>query len=277
MRSRQTDVELLKDAALEAGALAMRFFRRNPRTWEKAGGSPVTEADVALDDLLRKRLLAARPDYGWLSEETVDDLSRRERSTIFVVDPIDGTRGFIEGGDSWCVSLAVVEEGRPVAAALNAPARGEVYLATRGGGAWIGDRRLAVSDRSELSGARLAGPRGWLRTEAVKRLGADLKPHIPSLAYRFAEVAADRLDAAFASPRSHDWDLAASDLLVHEAGGRLTRLDGTPPLYNEAVPRHGVLAAANAVLLPHVLASVADAEREVTRGAKGLSSSRSRG
>jgi myo-inositol-1(or 4)-monophosphatase len=266
VRSNEADLELLKGAAMEAGEIAMRFFRQNPGMWEKVGGSPVTEADIAVDEFLRAKLLAARPDYGWLSEETADDPSRVSLSTLFIVDPIDGTRGFIEGGDVWCISVAVIVNGRPAAAALNAAARGELYVALEGGGAWMGGERLHASERSDFAGALLSGPRGWLRTEAVRQSGADLQGHISSLAYRFAQVAAGRLDAAFASPRAHDWDLAASDLLVHEAGGRLTGLGGNPPRYNKAEPRHGVLAAANSRLHSRLLATVETASREVARG-----------
>jgi myo-inositol-1(or 4)-monophosphatase len=262
------DSDLLKEAALEAGRLALRYFRKEPGAWAKAGGSPVTEADIAVDEYLRSRLLAARPDYGWLSEETEDDPARGERSRVFVVDPIDGTRGFIDGHDVWCVSIAVVEEGRPIAAALNAPARGELFAASRGGGAWSGERRLSVSDRPHLLGARVAGPRGWLKTDVVRESGVAQREYVPSLAYRFAEVATSQADAAFSSPRAHDWDLAASDLLVHEAGGRLTGLDGNPPRYNMPVPRHGALAAANPRLHGDLLAMVKEAGREVARGRK---------
>jgi myo-inositol-1(or 4)-monophosphatase len=261
-----SDLELLKEAALEAGALAMSFFRRNPDIWEKAGGSPVTEADMAVDAFLHTELLAERPDYGWLSEEKPDHPARLKETTLFVVDPIDGTRAFIKGDPRWCVSLAVVKDHRPVAAALYAPALDELFVALHGGGAWMGEKRLFVSERSELAGARLAGPRGWLRTGAVQSLGADLREHVPSLAYRFASVAAKRLDAAFASPGAHDWDLAACDLLVHEAGGRIAELDGTVPRYNQEIPRHGALGAAPEKLLPTLLATMEKAAREVSRG-----------
>ncbi len=173
MLSGEADLELLKDAAVEAGRLAMRFFRHDPRVWTKAGGSVVTEADVAVDRFLRERLLAARPDYGWLSEETEDDPTRRDRAAVFVVDPIDGTRDFVEGGDFWCVSLAVVEAGRPVAAALNAPARGELYWAALGGGAWLGDRRLAVSSRT---GPRRGAARRAARVDEDKRHPGERRP-----------------------------------------------------------------------------------------------------
>ena len=265
MTALQTDLGLLKEAALEAGTLALTFFRRNPSQWAKAGGSPVTEADMAVDNFLRTRLLAERPHYGWLSEETADDPVRRERDTIFVVDPIDGTRGFIEGDDRWCVSLAVVRAGRPVAAALYAPVRDEFFTAITGEGAWLRERRLTVSQQPDLNGARIAGPRGWLKSGALRGSGAAIQSHVPSLAYRFASVASERLDGAFASPRAHDWDLAACDLLVHEAGGQLTTLDGSAPQYNCEIPRHEVLAAANAVLQPQLLATLRAVAHERAR------------
>jgi myo-inositol-1(or 4)-monophosphatase len=265
VRSEEADLELLKAAATDAGALAMTFFRKNPNAWAKAGGSPVTEADTAVDAYLRTRLLTERPNYGWLSEETADDPARLGCETIFAVDPIDGTRGFIEGDDRWCVSIAVVQHGRPVTAALNVPARAELYAASEGAGAWIGEVQLKVTNQGALAGARLAGPRGWLRTQAIQGLGAALEPHVPSLAYRLALVATGSIDAAFASPRANDWDLAASDLLVHEAGGRLTGLDGAALRYNQEIPRHGVLVAANDRLQPILLAAVAEAGQEIAQ------------
>lgn len=265
MGETQADLELLRRTALKAGDLAMGYFRRNPTSWSKAGGSPVTEADMAVDALLRTELLAERPGYGWLSEETADDLVRRERESVFVVDPIDGTRGFIDGDDRWCISVAVVRSGRPWVAALYAPARREFFHAAAGEGAWIGEQRLSVSSRPELAGARLAGPRGWLKSAALRGTAASFQSHVPSLAYRFAGVAAGSLDAAFASPRSNDWDLAACDLLVHEAGGWLTGLDGAAPSYNREAPRHGVLAAANHVLQPFLLGKLQAAALERSR------------
>src|SRR5687767_14689331 len=186
---RHGDIALLRSAALEGGQLAMTFFRRSPSAWAKVGGSPVTEADMAVDAFLRTRLLSERPHYGWLSEETADDPVRREREAIFVVDPIDGTRGFIDGDDRWCLSLAVVRGGRPVAAVLYAPARDEIYMAERDAGAWLHGGALLVSARKRLSGGRLAGPRGWLKSAILRGSGAQIQSHVPSLAYRFAGVA----------------------------------------------------------------------------------------
>ena len=123
------DLELLRDAAREAGLIAMRYFGNNPQVWMKGGTSPVSEADHAADAYLRSTLLAARPDYGWLSEETADDPARLQARRTFVVDPIDGTRGFLEGLRSWCVSVAVVEDGRTLAGVLECPAKEEIYWA----------------------------------------------------------------------------------------------------------------------------------------------------
>ncbi|MCC2111079.1 MAG: 3'(2'),5'-bisphosphate nucleotidase CysQ, partial [Hyphomicrobiales bacterium] len=182
-------------------------------------------------------------DYGWLSEETADTAERLSRRRLFVVDPIDGTRGFVEGIDDWTVSVAVVEDGRPVAGALYNPVADELYAAEAGRGARLNDRPIRVSGQSRLYGARIAGPSRLAASKALKDAGVRPADWIHSLALRFARVAAGRLDAAVARPDARDWDLAAADLLVHEAGGRLAAPNGTRPGYNRPDPRHGVLIA----------------------------------
>ena len=134
------DAALIVEAAREAGQIAMRFFRKSPEVWMKGGTSPVSEADYAVDDFLRRTLLAKRPDYGWLSEETIDNPDRLGARRLYVVDPIDGTRGFLAGDTRWCVSIAVVERGRPIAGVLDCPARAETYSATPGSGAYKNGR-----------------------------------------------------------------------------------------------------------------------------------------
>jgi myo-inositol-1(or 4)-monophosphatase len=239
------DVALLETAAREAGEIAMRWFRRDPQVWEKAGGSPVSEADLAVDRHLKARLLAARPDYGWLSEETADGPERLERTRVFVVDPIDGTRAFVAGDDQWTVSLAVVAAGRPIAAALIRPATGALWLAAAGGGARDGaGRLLAITDRADLAGARVSAPGRYLERSAMKGAGFASRRFVPSLALRIAHVAEGRLDIAYGSGNAHDWDLAAADLLVEEAGGRVVVPSGEPLVYNRAVPSHPPLVAA---------------------------------
>ncbi len=242
------DLALLVEAAREAGRIAMRYFKQNQEVWMKGGTSPVSEADYAVDKFLRETLLSARPDYGWLSEETADGAARLDARRTFVVDPIDGTRGFLEGQSRWCVSVAVVEAGRSIAGVLECPARQETFSALPNAGAFKNGARLAVrkpGPRPEIGGPKImldALPEEM--RDRVKRTA-----YIPSLAYRVAMVADGALDASFVKPNSHDWDLAAADLILREAGGRLLDEHGRPPTYGGAETRHGALVAGSGDLL----------------------------
>jgi myo-inositol-1(or 4)-monophosphatase len=251
---------LLRAAALEAGALAMRWFRPGERTparvWTKGKGSPVTQADVEVDTLLRRRLAVAGDEFGWLSEETVDSPERLERRLVFIVDPIDGTRAFIEGDPRWCVSLALVADGAPIAAMVHAPALDFTHEATCDGQALLNGEPIGVSHASSLARARVAGPRFLLDalTSAGTRIEAIGK--IPSLAHRLCKVADGSLDVALASADSNDWDIAAAHLIVERAGGKLADLDGVVPRYNRAFTNHGRLVAASVDGFEHVLSQV---------------------
>ncbi len=243
-----SDLALLVDAAREAGQIALRYFKRSPEVWMKGGMSPVSEADLAADRFLRETLLAARPDYGWLSEETADDPARLKARRTFIVDPIDGTRGFLEGRSEWCVSVAVVETGRPLAGVLECPARRETFTAVSGGGALKDGARLVLSPTPQS--LILGGPGSM-----INALPADLRSrvkrgeYVPSLAYRLAMVADGRLAATFVKSNSRDWDLAAADLILHEAGGSVLDDAGLPPSYGEADTAHGSMAAGRGELL----------------------------
>ena len=250
----------LDAAASEAGALAMRWFREghktSARTDYKQGGSPVTEADFAVDVFLAERLMALFPDAGWLSEETADTDRRLDAPSVLIVDPIDGTRAFAEGDARWSVSVALVRGGRPIAGAVIAPALGERYVAAAGHGAKRNGVVLDLSDARALAGGKLAGPQP-LAKQAAEHTGMILVPKIPSLALRFAHVAGRDIDAAVSSANCHDWDIAAADLILHEAGGMLTGLDGRAPVYNRRDLKHGPLAAASAARHAELLAAVA--------------------
>lgn len=238
------DVALLAEVAREASEIALRFFRADPTVWTKSGGSPVSEADLAVDAHLKARLTAARPDYGWLSEETTDGPERRDRARVFVVDPIDGTRAFLRGEAAWAVSIAVVEGERPVSAALLQPVTGTLWTAVAGHGAQRDGTVLRVVDRSAMTGARLAAPHKYLENKALRSIAFASRVTVPSLALRIAHVADGEIDVAYGTGNAHDWDLAAADLLVQEAGGRFTSQDGEAIRYNMAVPRHPPLVAA---------------------------------
>lgn len=238
------DAKLLKETVREAGELAHSMFRTELRKWTKGASSPVSEADIAVNDFLEAKLRGATPDYGWLSEESVDDDARLGKRLVWIVDPIDGTRGYLAGREDWCVSVALVEDCSPLLAAVFAPATSEFFFAARGQGASRNDRPIAVTSGIELDFARVAGPKPLV--ERLNRTGHDivLHPRIASLALRLCRVAHGDLDAAFAGGQSRDWDLAAANLIVQEANGRMTALSGDAILYNRREVAHGMLVAA---------------------------------
>ena len=233
----------LAGAVREAGELALQTFRGQLKSWTKGKSSPVSEADLAVDALLRERLSTIL-DAGWLSEETEDDPARLQKIDVWVVDPIDGTRAYLAGLPDWAVSVALVTGGRPVVAALYAPVHDELFLAIAGGGATLNGNAIHASRGHQLAGARFSAPKRRLEVLASVAPGIEFAPRVPSLALRIARVASGALDGSFAGPDSHDWDLAAADLLVHEAGGAVTTLTGQSLIYNRPDPVHGALVAA---------------------------------
>jgi myo-inositol-1(or 4)-monophosphatase len=229
----------------EAGLLARATARGPFKRWTKGDDdSPVSEGDIAVNDLLRTRLTRLAPEAGWLSEETEDSLPGRAMRLAWIVDPIDGTRAYIAGRADWTISVALVEDGRPLLAALYAPVTDEMFLALRGAGATLNGASMTASRGDTLARARLAGPKRYL--DKLSGLTPDIlaQPKVHSLALRLTRVAHGEFDAAFASPGSHDWDLAAADLLVHEAGGAMTTLAGEALTYNRPEPVHDTLVAA---------------------------------
>ena len=240
------DLDLLSAAARLAGARALDFFRKGPEVWWKNGGrSPVSAADFAANDILKKELLSARPNYGWLSEETDDDAGRLDCETVFVIDPIDGTRAFIAGKDIWCVSAAVVHKGRPVAGVLFAPSLDELFTATANGRALKNGQPIAATEPDAARPTRMAAPEDMVHDVDRRMVGGVHRiSHVPSLAYRLAMVADGRIDATLVKRNSHDWDLAAADLILSRAGGALVTLDGEPLSYHRPSVSHETLCAA---------------------------------
>jgi len=238
------DAALLTDTVREAGALALSLFGTELKNWTKGASSPVSEADIRVNDLLESRLRSATPDYGWLSEESVDDEARLEKRLVWIVDPIDGTRGYLAGREDWCVSVALVENGSALLAAVFAPASDEFFFAMRGQGAVRNAVPVLATSGTELDFSRVAGPKPLV--ERLSRQSGEiiLHPRIGSLALRLCRVAQGSLDAAFAGGQSRDWDLAAANLIVQEANGNMTALSGDAILYNRREVTHGVLVAA---------------------------------
>ncbi len=239
------DAERLAAAVREAGQLALSMFGKPIKTWTKGPSlSPVSAADIAADELLREKLSAIDANIAWLSEESADDPARLTAKRVWVVDPIDGTRAFIGGLLDWSVSVALVEDDRPVLACLYAPALDEFFAARSGGGATRNGTPITVGPGTGIENARIAGPRKLMERLAAVAPPFTAMPRIHSLALRLTRVAQGVFDAAIAGGNSHDWDLAAADLLVHEAGGTLAPVGGGTVTYNRPVPRHGMLVAA---------------------------------
>lgn len=236
------DTEKLGAILREAGALALKTFRAPIRSWTKGYDSPVSEADMAVDALLRERL--SEPGTGWLSEESEDDRARLHTHRVYIADPIDGTRSYLAGKPDWSICAALVENGRPVMAGIYAPVGDELFVAVAGSGARRNGEPISASAGGSLDGAAIAGPQRYLDKFTQLAPGIARSPKIHSLALRLARVAQGQIDAAFASVNAHDWDLAAADLLVHEAGGTMTDVAGKPLVYNLHNPRHGALIAA---------------------------------
>ena len=202
----------------------------------------MTAADFAVNAFLEPRLKALWPGAAWLSEESVDDTSRLGADHVIIVDPIDGTRGYARGDRYWCVAIALVAGDRPVIGVVHAPALGETYSAFAGGGATLNGRPLRVpSDRR--ADLPVTCPNNL--ADALRRTGAhyDFRPKIASLALRVVMVASGVYAGGFTTRDSHDWDLAAADIILQEAGGLLADRDGVPLAYNKAEPSHGALTA----------------------------------
>jgi len=238
------EAALLEGSVRQAGALVLSLFRTELKNWIKGASSPVSEADIAVNDLLESKLRSATPDYGWLSEESADDEARLGKPLAWIVDPIDGTRAYLAGREDWCVSAALVADASPVLAAVFAPASNEFFFAMRGQGATHNEVPIYATGGTDMDFSRVAGPKPLV--ERLSRSGAEitLHPRIGSLALRLCRVAQGNLDAAFAGGQSRDWDLAAANLIVHEANGRMTALSGDTILYNRREVAHGMLVAA---------------------------------
>lgn len=239
------DLALLVSAAHEAAEIALGHFRRAPRSWNKPGDAgPVSEADLEVDEYLRKRLTAARPGHGWLSEETPDSAARLSAREVFIVDPIDGTRAFLDGHGDWALSLALAREGQLQAAVVFLPAREKLYAARLGGGATLDGRPIRM-------GAGRSG-RGTVLTTGASMRAEDWPGGVPplkrhfrsSLAYRLSLVAEGAFDAMMTLKPTWEWDAAAGDLIAREAGAATSDRRGDALAYNGATGRlDGVIAA----------------------------------
>lgn len=241
-----SDLSLLIDAARMAGRVATSYTGPAAQRWDKPDGAgPVTEADLAVNDVLMSNLRTARPGYGWLSEETDDSDARLGHDSVFIIDPIDGTRSFVEGGKTWAISIAVAQRGQITAAVVYLPLRHKLYAAAHGGGATLNGATLRARGNAMSPDSKVLATRPSMEEHHwqgdVPRFD---RHHRPSLAYRLSLVGEGRFDAMLTLRPSWEWDIAAGALIVSEAGGTITDRTGTPLQFNNPHPAlNGVVAA----------------------------------
>ena len=240
------DLTLLTDAARAAGDIALRYFRNAPKVWEKQGEGPVTEADIAVNDMLIARLRTARPTYCWLSEETPDTEERLDCEHLFLIDPIDGTSAFIAGDSSFSHSFAVAHNGVVTAAVVYLPAKDRLYAASLGGEVTCNGLPITCSTRASAQGATLLTPKINLDPDLWRGPVPEVTRHFrASVAYRLCLVAEGAFDGMISLRQAWEWDIAAGALIASMAGAAVTNRQGEPLHFNAETPRsNGVLVAA---------------------------------
>ncbi|WP_262694081.1 3'(2'),5'-bisphosphate nucleotidase CysQ [Kordiimonas aquimaris] len=260
--SRTEEARLVKQVTREAGRIALSYFARDIHKWEKSPDNPVSEADMAVDTFLRTTLMQNRTGYGWLSEETEDQPERLRCGRLWIVDPIDGTRAFLAGGDDWGISVALVQDQKPIIAAFYAPVKDAFYFAEIGCGATKNDTPLSVSKQHDLNVARMMGdptafkaskfwPVEWPATMHAEQAN--------SIALRICQIADSQFDCCVTLRPKNDWDVAAADLILREAGGTLTTGDGNGLVFNREEPLHKHIVAANKPLIKPIMERVTPA------------------
>ncbi len=251
----EQDFRLLCTAVRAAGTIAMEYFGKDPRSWEKAKGDPVSVADLAVNQFLSEQLRDARPDYGWLSEESEDEPERLKKERVWVVDPIDGTRAFLRGDTDFAVAVALLDAGKPVAGVVFAPATGDFFTARKGMGAQLNGLALRKDRRPALEGMRMLGEEGFFCSPRLWPIPwpAMTFRRINSFALRLAFIADNRCDGAITIRPKADWDLAAADLILSETGGRCVDQAGADIVYNCASPIHPIVVAAASTLIEPML------------------------
>lgn len=220
MDSLERDLIRIQQALAEAAKSVSAFTPGRIAAEKKAGGDPVTEADLAVDRILKEML--HRPGEGWLSEETVDNPDRLDKERVWIVDPIDGTREFVEGIPEWCISVGLVVNGRPVAGGILNPQAGQLFLGTIEGGVTLNGTPARVTEKTTLAGARVLASRSEIRKGLWKSLESAPFEIVPcgSIAYKLAQVAAGLADATISLAPKNEWDVAAGAALVTAGGGK---------------------------------------------------------
>ncbi|MBM4365265.1 MAG: 3'(2'),5'-bisphosphate nucleotidase CysQ [Deltaproteobacteria bacterium] len=247
-------LRLATDAALEAGAAVRSYYRDRTILKDKGEDNPLTEADLASDQILASRLRAACPDFGWLSEESVDDPSRLNKEYAWIVDPLDGTKEFTLGIPEFVVSIGLVRRGAPVLGVLYNPIADELFSGVVGEGASFNGQPCRASSHAGLQGARVVCSRTEMKKGMFERW-TDRIALVPvgSVAYKFGRVAAGQAEATFTPQPRNEWDICGGVALVLAAGGRATNGQGEPYVFNRANPLVDGVCATNGIVHDEIL------------------------
>lgn len=260
--SRTEEARLVKQVTMEAGRIALSYFSRDIHVWEKSPNNPVSEADMAVDTFLRTTLMQNRTGYGWLSEETEDQPERMRCGRLWIVDPIDGTRAFLAGGDDWGISVALVQDRKPIIAAFYAPVKDAFYFAEIGGGATKNNTPISVTAQQDLNVARMMGDPAAFKANKYWPVGwpdSMYTEQANSIALRICQIADGQFDCCVTLRPKNDWDVAAADLILREAGGTLTTGDAKGLVFNREEPLHKHIVASNSSLMPPIMDRVTPA------------------
>jgi myo-inositol-1(or 4)-monophosphatase len=250
--------EKTQEITRAAGRTIMQFYQASFSVRDKKPDNPVTDADFAADELLKEKLLSLLPEAGWLSEETVDSPERLAREFVWVVDPLDGTKEFVMGIPEFSVSVALVENGRVTMGVIFNPVTEELYSTQCGQGVYLNGEPVRVSEQRDLQGARVDASRSEVRRGEFEPFAQLVDVNIMgSIAYKLARVAAGQADATWSRGPKNEWDICAGALLVQEAGGRCTNLDGEPFTFNRSFPKVNGIVADNGQLHTAVMAALA--------------------
>ncbi|MGF1668125.1 MAG: 3'(2'),5'-bisphosphate nucleotidase CysQ [Acidimicrobiia bacterium] len=254
---RSDDLSRISDALAKAGTALERFTAGDVKATAKSGGDPVTEADLLIDAIMKGALLDE--GEGWLSEETADDTGRLERSRVWVVDPLDGTREFVEGIPEWCVSIGLVENGEPVAGGVLAPGPDHLILGAVGHGVTLNGSPVGVTSTAEIDGALVLASRSEVKRgewDRFFRTPVSVR-NMGSVAYKLGLVAAGLADATWTLVPKNEWDVVGGAALVVAGGGQVRFLDGSQPQFNRPDPLLTGFLATNGMLM--------DAVQEITQ------------
>jgi len=250
------ELELAVAAAHEAGAIIRSLYGKGIAVTEKGdrGDSPLTEADTRANETLQRRIAAAFPDDGWLSEESADTDERLSKRRVWIVDPLDGTKEFVREVPELAVCVALVEDGSPIVGVTYNPIRDETFAAARGRGATWNGQPIRVSATRDLAAAIVLASRSESERGEWDRFHGRFRVECcGSVAYKLALVGAGRADATFTLSPKNEWDVCSAACVIECAGGRVTDIAGHPLRYNQPSPTLAGVVATNGVLHDSIL------------------------